>query len=168
MTNIRTFKKSELALVLKEFFPFINPIYLPIKMNKNPALHIFKNEKTVDNFFTKNDLSDNQPDTPKNEEFVDGLLGKKRRKFDYIYDYLLMIGLTHHGKRNIEIIQRLWLDSKSVPEIRHRIKNLTCHKAPNNIIKKYKYYCDSPLSKVIINNIGRIYAVFERNTMVWL
>ena len=136
-------------------------------MNKNPSLHISnKNDnKSFENFFNKDLLENGETPEEMNNKI---LLGKKRRKFDYIYDYLLMMGLTHYGKRNIEIIQRLWLDSKSVPEIRHRIKNLTCYKAPHNIIKKYKYYSETALSKVyILFILGRICVIFKRNTMVW-
>jgi hypothetical protein len=141
---------------MNEFFPFVNPLYLPIIVNKNPALHVPKIDKIVDNFF-KNNIEENFNDSPKQEDNGDNVfIGKKRRKFDYIYDYLLTIGLTHHGKRNIDIIQRLWLYTKSVTEIKHRIKNLTCHKAPSNIIKKYKYYCESPLTLVNFIKIGRI------------
>ncbi len=32
-------------------------------------------------------------------------------------------------------------------EIRHRIKNLTCQKAPENVIKKYKDMSETVLSK---------------------
>jgi hypothetical protein len=74
-------------------------------------------------------------------------LNKKRKKFDNINDNLLMIGLMHHGKKNLELVQQLWVNSRNVQEIRHRIKNLTCKRAPDNIIKNWKNLTESPLSK---------------------
>lgn len=58
-----------------------------------------------------------------------------------------MIGLMTHGKKNIELINHLWLTNKECHEIRHRIKNLTCQKAPENVIKRWKTMCEIPLSK---------------------
>ena len=73
-----------------------------------------------------------------------------------MHDYLLMLGLLNHGKkylkqklRNIDVIQKFWLDSRTVQEIKHRLKNLTCLKAPENIVKKLKMKIDSFLSKVM-------------------
>lgn len=47
----------------------------------------------------------------------------------------------------MEIIQKLWVFNKSTQEIRHRIKNLTCQKAPDNVIKKLKDMNESLFSK---------------------
>lgn len=58
-----------------------------------------------------------------------------------------MIGLLQHGKKNIELIQQLWVNSRSNQEIRHRIKNLTCKRAPENVIKKWKNLSEAPLNK---------------------
>jgi hypothetical protein len=63
----------------------------------------------------------------------------------------MMLGLTYHGKKNIDLVQRLWLDSKSVAEIKNRIKNLTCQKAPLNVVKTQKILSEVPLTKVILN-----------------
>lgn len=60
---------------------------------------------------------------------------------------MLTIGLLSYGKKNIDIIQQLWLQKKTTKEIRHRIKNLTCKNANENVIKKWKYFSESPLSK---------------------
>ncbi len=40
----------------------------------------------------------------------------------------------------------MWIFNKSDQEIRHRIKNLTCQKAPENVIKKIKDSNETPLS----------------------
>ena len=86
----------------------------------------------------------------------DNLLGRKKKKFGYLHDYLLMVGLLNHGKkyitnkqRNIDIIQKFWLESRTVQEIKHRLKNLTCLKAQDNIVKKLKTCMESFLSKVL-------------------
>ena len=53
----------------------------------------------------------------------------------------------HHGKKNLELIQQLWVNSRSVQEIKHRIKNLTCKRAPDNVIKNWKIFCESQILK---------------------
>jgi hypothetical protein len=128
---------------------------MPIVMNKRPALHLRatdsqNKDQTEINYFDyiENGNSNGLPDGTKDNGA--NLLGKKRRKFDYIYDYLLMLGLNFYGKKNIDVVQRFWLDSKAVPEIKHRIKNLTCHKAPHNVIKTYKSLLETPLNQVTI------------------
>jgi hypothetical protein len=215
----KTFTAEEVNVILKEFYPFINPLYIPIKkqnylgkiLDSNEAIFTMeninkpsitisdKNDRNDENpqksdrepateeiFFTVNDknlggkishntlnsLSGNQGSPPKDynggkEVFDNNLriqknianvinndannlpekfLNKKRKKFDTIYDNLLMIGLLYHGKKNIELIQQLWVNSRSIQEIRHRIKNLTCKRAPENLIKKWKKFNESPLS----------------------
>jgi hypothetical protein len=72
---------------------------------------------------------------------------KRERNLIPVHDHLLMIGLLTHGKKNIDTIQQLWLESKTTPEIKHRIKNLTCNKACDNVIKKWKTLSESILSK---------------------
>lgn len=102
--------------------------------------------------YNTNNIAENKDYTNINNNTF---IGKKRRKFDYLHDYLLLIGLIYHGKkykiifmiRNIDVIQKLWLETKSIQEIKHRIKNLTCYKAPENVIKKYKQLSESPPTK---------------------
>jgi hypothetical protein len=139
--------------VLKEFFPFINPLYLPICEDKRPVSHLRNRSDSTDGKAEPDiyfDYNEHNPDETK-ENNTNIYLGKKRRKFDYIYDYLLMLGLTFHGKKNIDLVQRLWLDTKSISEIKHRIKNLTCMKAPNNVIKAQKFLSEVGLTKVSPN-----------------
>jgi hypothetical protein len=142
-------------------------MYLPIKVNKRPiSLHLKPSDDANKIDFTENyfDYSENRPDEGKDNTCF---MGKKRRKFDYIYDYLLMLGLTYHGKKNIDLVQRLWLDSKSLPEIKHRIKNLTCQKAPKNVIKTQKLLSETPLTKVCLFYIGGVLYLSKRYSMVW-
>lgn len=172
----KSFSKEELITILKEFFPLVNPHYLPVKFNCNTGtnneLGIRVNEvvnkselNTINQSNTSNIVPNQRNSNEVNEASVqDGqdeaeqteshplktennFLGRKRKKFDSIHDQMLMLGLMHHGKKNIEIIQHLWVKSRSLQEIRHRIKNLTCKRAPENIIKKWKTLLESPLSK---------------------
>jgi hypothetical protein len=204
----KSFSPEEVNVILKEFFPFINPLYTPIKkqnflgkvLESNESIFNMENKKILpvsqkvdenlikyepvaeEIFFTTNEKNSGKfsgntlntipsnsgsPRRSKNGEvqFVGNilkskqnlnnddpnpclkLLNKKRKKFDTIYDNLLMIGLLYHGKKNIELIQQLWVNSRSIQEIRHRIKNLTCKRAPENLIKKWKKYNESPLCK---------------------
>jgi hypothetical protein len=190
----KTFSKEEVTEVLKEFFPFFNPIYFPIssrggilssKLNnfkENTLTLLVNNENQTNNIVSSNliekennsetnkeNISNNAEKKPvaqdrEKDSLTDSIednlgfsknsmnyahtfLNKKRRKFDNVDDHLMMIGLLTHGKKNIETVQQLWLDSKTPQEIRHRIKNLTCLKAPDNIIKKWKNMNDSILNK---------------------
>ena len=59
---------------------------------------------------------------------------KMRKKFNYVDDSLLLLGIYFHGKKNYDIIKQLWLPGRSTEEIKHRIKNLVCQNAPLNII----------------------------------
>lgn len=133
----RTFSKDELCIVLKEFFPFINPHFLPI--NKGVINSLVEDEK-------ERDEEDNSSDFML-PELKNNFLQKKRKKFDSIHDHLLMLGLMHHGKKNLELVQQLWVNSRSLQEIKHRIKNLTCKRAPENIIKHWKLLSESPPTK---------------------
>ena len=128
-----TFTKDDTKKILKEFFPFVNPLYFPIT-NK------FRHGTYFSNIQYENNNNRNE-----NENF--SMKKKSRRKFDSIDDNLLLIGLKIHGKKNINAIQQLWLPMRTVDEIKHRIKNLTCQNAPNNIIKKFKVLNESMLSE---------------------
>lgn len=136
----RTFSKEETNQIMKNFFPFINPLYLPIVSNKP------KNSKRTDTDLSSYLNNNNNNDSDNKENDTTFLKKKTRRKFDQIADHLLLIGLTHHGKKNLEGIQQLWLPSRSIEEIKHRIKNLTCQSAPDNLIKRQKTYNEEMLS----------------------
>ena len=165
--------------ILKEFFPFVNPIYLPISTRgiiQSKLFNYKENTVTANNDYYNNTANlgntegnednlkksphlfgeDKQSDSSLEDNVVVGkesknsmntFLNRKRRKFGNIHDHLLMIGLLTHGKRNIDLVQQLWLDSKTPQEIRHRIKNLSCLKASENVIKKWKNMNDTILSK---------------------
>jgi hypothetical protein len=69
-----------------------------------------------------------------------------RKKFNYVDDSLLLLGIYFHGKKNYDVIKQLWLPNRSTEEIKHRIKNLVCQNAPLNIIKKFKTMNENPLN----------------------
>ena len=52
-----------------------------------------------------------------------------RRKFTYVDDNFLLLGLRQYGYKEIELIRQNWLPNKTANEIRHRYKNMTCAKA---------------------------------------
>ena len=132
-----TFSKEDTKKILKEFFPFVNPLFFPIT-NKFRHGTYFSNIQYENN--NNRNIQLNENDNFSNKR-------KNRRKFDSIDDNLLLIGLKIHGKKNINAIQQLWLPLRTVEEIKHRIKNLTCQNAPNNIIKKFKLLNESMLSE---------------------
>ena len=166
----KTFTRDEVSQILKEFFPFVNPLYLPISTRGILQSKIFNNKENtipLDHDVCNNDADlckaegkdDNLEKSPhmfgdeKLSEFdreeniaagkdsrncLNTFLNRKRKKFGNIHDHLLMIGLLTHGKKNIELVQQLWLDSKTPQEIRHRIKNLSCLKASENVVKNGK------------------------------
>ena len=62
-------------------------------------------------------------------------------------DNLLLLGLRQYGYKEIELIRSNWLPYKSSNEIKHRYKNMTCAKAPNNLIKSWKENHNKPLTE---------------------
>jgi hypothetical protein len=72
--------------------------------------------------------------------------GNNRSKFGSIDDNFLLMGLKSVGsQKDFEAIRDNWLPKKNVNEIKHRIKNLTCRRAPNNVIKQWKFEHQIPL-----------------------
>lgn len=69
-----------------------------------------------------------------------------RRKFTLLDDNLLLLGLRTYGYKEMDIIKLLWLPNKSTSELKHRYKNLTCAKALDNIIKRWKNQHALPLN----------------------
>lgn len=70
-----------------------------------------------------------------------------RRKFNQIDDAFLLMALKssrfpQNSKVNIDRelteIRNNWLPKKELFEIRHRIKNLTCGRATDNMIRRWK------------------------------
>lgn len=56
------------------------------------------------------------------------------------------MGLRQQGCwKNLESIRDSWLPRKSINELKHRIKNLTCRRAPDNLIKRLKQEYNLPL-----------------------
>lgn len=156
-TPKKCFTKEETIKILKEFFPFINPLYLPItnKFRHGNSINTFAYNGTSTPLLYS---SAKKPESITNGDNNEGnitfdkdnttfLKKKIRRKFDAISDNLLLLGLKTHGKKNIDAIQQLWLPSRSIEEIKHRIKNLTCQSAPDNIIKRQKKFNETMLSK---------------------
>ncbi len=103
-----------------------------------------------------------------------------RSKFTPIDDGLLLIGLKKYGPRNIDKIQKNFLQEKSMSEIRNRYKNLICSKAVENPIKKWKKLQSSHLSDVknfseskiilkvnVIRFLGRKSIFGESDQLVW-
>lgn len=157
-TPKKCFTKEETIKILKEFFPFINPLYLPItnKFRHGNSINTFAYNGTSTPLLYSsakkpesitNGDNNNEGNITFDKENNTFLKKKIRRKFDSISDNLLLLGLKTHGKKNIDAIQQLWLPSRSIEEIKHRIKNLTCQSAPDNIIKRHKRFNETMLSK---------------------
>ena len=70
-----------------------------------------------------------------------------RRKFTHVDDNFLLLGLRQYGYKEIELIKQNWLPNKTSNEIKHRYKNMTCAKAPDNIIKRWKNTHNVPLNE---------------------
>jgi hypothetical protein len=56
--------------------------------------------------------------------------------------------------KEFEAIRDNWLPMKNCNEIKHRIKNLTCRRAQNNIIKRWKFEHCLPLRQGWISSDG--------------
>ena len=151
----RTFTRDETIKILKDLFPFINPLYFPISkkfrhstyiINCNNNISANNNNINNDNINNDNNINNNN-DNDNNENNNQTQKKKKmRRKFNYVDDSLLLLGIYFHGKKNYDVIKQLWLPGRSTEEIKHRIKNLVCQNAPLNIIKKYKTMNENPLN----------------------
>lgn len=137
----KTWTTDQTRRILQEFLPLINVYFLPV-----PKKKFEDDDNQSDNY---NNYSSNPVNQSKirNESNVRNMLGKKRATFDKIYDNLLTIGLHIFGKRNLETINKSILEDKSIQEIKHRIKNLTCQKASHNAIKRFKLMSESSLNK---------------------
>lgn len=74
------------------------------------------------------------------------MLSGNRRKFSEVDDVHLLYGLRESGSlRDLESIRDNWLPRKKIQEIKHRIKNLTCSRAPYNVIRRWKQEYNQPL-----------------------
>ena len=148
--NKRSFTRDETIKILKDFFPFTNPLYFPISKKFRHSTYIPSNILTINNNDDANNNSKNNNlnvISNNNNEIKSPGKKKMRKKFNYVDDSLLLLGIYFHGKKNYEIIKQLWLPQRSNEEIRHRIKNLVCQNAPLNIIKKYKTMNENPLNQ---------------------
>jgi hypothetical protein len=130
---------------LKDFFPFTNPLYFPISKKFRHSTYIPSISPNINN--NPNINNDNNNLNNNNNENQNSGKKKMRKKFNYIDDSLLLLGIYFHGKKNYEIIKQLWLPQRSNEEIKHRIKNLVCQNAPLNIIKKFKTMNENPLNQ---------------------
>ena len=150
----RTFTRDETIKILKDLFPFTNPLYFPISKKFRHSTYIINcnnnisaNNNNINNDNINNDNNINNNDNENNENNNQTQKKKKmRRKFNYVDDSLLLLGIYFHGKKNYDVIKQLWLPGRSTEEIKHRIKNLVCQNAPLNIIKKYKTMNENPLN----------------------
>ena len=145
----RTFTRDETIKILKDLFPFTNPLYFPISKKFRHSTYIINcnNNISGNNNNINNDNNINNNDNENNENNNQNQKKKKmRKKFNYVDDSLLLLGIYFHGKKNYDTIKQLWLPGRSTEEIKHRIKNLVCQNAPLNIIKKYKTMNENPLS----------------------
>ena len=61
-----------------------------------------------------------------------------RRKFSRMDDNMMILGLQEFSQKNMEQIRVHWLPRKSVNEIKHRYKNLTCQRVHDNLVKSWK------------------------------
>ena len=141
----RTFTREETIKILKDFFPFTNPLYFPISKKFRHSTYIPSISTNINN--NPNINNDNNNLNNNNNENQNSGKKKMRKKFNYIDDSLLLLGIYFHGKKNYEIIKQLWLPQRSNEEIKHRIKNLVCQNAPLNIIKKFKTMNENPLNQ---------------------
>ena len=72
--------------------------------------------------------------------------GNNRRKFTYTDDTFLFLAMRAQGGiKYLDSIRDNWLPKKSTNEIKHRIKNLTCMRAPDNAIRRWKTVHNAPL-----------------------
>lgn len=120
----------------------ISDSYNTHHMNKE-----YLNNKTQTNFLNSNTYSaskslinqlKNSSNIKNKLEFENTFLSNKRLTFDRVYDNLLLIGQHIFGRKNVDQIKKNLLSNKTISEIKHRIKNLCCQKASENIIKTYK------------------------------
>ena len=58
----------------------------------------------------------------------------------------MLLGLRQFGYKEIDLIQQNWLPNKSTSEIKNRYKYMSCGKARENLIKKWKNTHSTPLS----------------------
>lgn len=82
-------------------------------------------------------------------------------------DNLLVLGLQEFGYREVEQIRAHWLPKKHTNEIKHRYKNLTCSRVPNNIIKKWKSRHSQPLTASELYNFAKGVKWFGDSTNRW-
>ena len=140
----RTFTREETIKILKDLFPFTNPLYFPISKKFRHSSYIINCNNNItanNNNNINNDIINNDDNSNQNQKKK-----KMRKKFNYVDDSLLLLGIYFHGKKNYDVIKQLWLPNRSTEEIKHRIKNLVCQNAPLNIIKKFKTMNENPLN----------------------
>lgn len=80
-----------------------------------------------------------------------------RRKFTMVDDNFLLMAITTLGTpKDFESIQMNWLVHKTQSEIKHRLKNLTCLRAPDNIIKRWKMQYNMSLRQGWMTKVGAL------------
>ena len=79
-------------------------------------------------------------------------------------DNFLLLGLRQYGYKEVDLIMSNWLPNKSPNEIKHRYKNLTCAKAQDNMIKRWKLTHSKPLSEWEERQLARAVKWFGPST----
>jgi len=78
--------------------------------------------------------------------------GNNRRKFTFVDDCFLYVALRQLGTcKDLNSIHENWLSNKNVNEVKHRIKNLTCSRAPDNVIRRWKQEHLLPLRQGLLS-----------------
>jgi hypothetical protein len=71
---------------------------------------------------------------------------KPRCRFSGLEDNLLYVGVSEHSSRNLRVLKELYLPEKECHEIKHRYKNLSCVKAEDSAIKRWRFKQRAPLT----------------------
>ena len=93
----KTFTRDETIKILKDFFPFTNPLYFPISKKFRHSTYI----PTINNNLKINNDNNNVNNNTDNNNKIQSPGKKKmRKKFNYVDDSLLLLGIYFHGKKN--------------------------------------------------------------------
>eukprot|EP00347_Sterkiella_histriomuscorum_P003024 403365884 len=154
---------------LNSYTPLINQYLLPSIYNFLPKGCLSHNNYSNHPFFKqmhkKLEFSlDGQPIPAPGPNQIHN----NRRKFSYVDDNFLLLGLRQYGYKEVEQIRDNWLPNKTTNEIKHRYKNLTCAKAPDNIIKRWKVTHNIPLNDNEEKLLAKAVKWFGANTNRWV
>ncbi|TNV87395.1 hypothetical protein FGO68_gene4584 [Halteria grandinella] len=172
----------------KRFQPLVNPFLLPISRSIIPSnksksksgkyMPFFKRPiKRPENEEEKKEGAspDQEYQQDEDDEYDDidkvqhihqlaNSITNNRRKFTLVDDNFLLLGLRQHGYKQVASIRYDWLPRKTECEIKHRYKNLTCAKAADNLIKRWKNTHSTPLSEYELQQLARAVRWFQPGT----